>query len=203
MLLQSLNLVCSPVFFGFVAWLTLDLEPQRKKLALLPRSVPKDDATAAPESDGGSDEEDNAKDSVKAAPDMNEADAKKKIAEDCKELFAVRNVDESENYFTALPAKYHTTLIDKLVGTAVESKTADAELVASVFERASSKRLSEASAFEEGLAAIAEFLEDIAIDAPHAYQLFATMVKGAKLDADAHSRIAAKDASSKLLPLLS
>ncbi|KAH6913934.1 hypothetical protein BKA70DRAFT_1383662 [Coprinopsis sp. MPI-PUGE-AT-0042] len=176
-------------------------EPQRKKLALLPRSVPKDEtsSTAAPESDGGSDEEDGAK----AAPDMSEADAKKKIAEDCKELFAVRNVDESENYFTALPAKYHAKLVDKVVSTAVESKTADAELVASVFERASSKRLSEASAFEEGLAAIAEFLEDIAIDAPHAYQLFALMVKGAKLDADAHTRIASKDAGSKLLPLLS
>ncbi|KAH6913517.1 armadillo-type protein [Coprinopsis sp. MPI-PUGE-AT-0042] len=172
-------------------------EPQRKRLALMPRSVPKDDASsaAAPESD----EEDGAK----AAPDMSEADAKKKVAEDCKELFAVRNIDESENYFTSLPAKYHIKLVDKLVSTAVESKAADAKLVVSVFERALSKRLVAASVFEEGLAAIAEFLEDIAIDAPHAYELFALMVNGVKLDTDVRARIAAKDAGSKLPPLLS
>ena len=162
--------------------------------------MPKEEASsAAPEADGSSDEEDGAK----AAPDMSEADAKKKIDEDIKELFAVRNVDEAENYFTALPAQYHVKLVDKLTSETIERKTSDAELVASVFERASTKRLSSASALEEGLSGIAEFLEDIAIDAPHAYQLFALMVKGAKLDADAHSRIAAKDTGSKLLPLLS
>ncbi|KAH6913519.1 armadillo-type protein [Coprinopsis sp. MPI-PUGE-AT-0042] len=173
-------------------------ESQGKTLAVSPRSVPEYDPSRAATT-SGSDEDDGAK----AAPQMSEADAKKKIAEDCKELFAVRSVDESENYFTALPAKYHNKLVDRLVSIAVESKAADAKLVASVFERASSKRLVAASAFEEGLAAIAEFLEDIAIDAPHAYELFALMVKGAKLDADAHARIAAKDAASKLLSLLS
>ncbi|EAU91617.1 eukaryotic initiation factor 4F subunit P130 [Coprinopsis cinerea okayama7 len=179
-------------------------EPQRKRLALLPRTLPKPDeantnASGRDRSESGSEEEEE----EKAAPEMSETDAKNKIDEDSKELFGVRNLDEAEVYFTALPAKYHHKLVDKLVSKAVESKMTDAELVASLFERASKKQLCSPSAFEEGFAPIAEFLDDIAIDAPHAFQIYVKMVKGANLDAEAHSRIAAKDPSEKLGPLLS
>lgn len=133
---------------------------------------------------------------------MSEADAKKKIDEDSKELFGVRNLDEAEVYFTALPPQYHHKLVDKLVGQAVESKLADVDLVASLFERASSKKLCAASAFEEGFSPIVEFLADIAIDAPHAFSLFEKMVKAASLDDDAHARLAEKDPSDKLGALL-
>ena len=160
-------------------------------MVLQPRSVPKGDGPSASNagSDSGSDDEDTAP----AAPvDMSDEDAKKKIEEDLKELFAVRNVDEAENYFTALPSKHHHTLIDKVVSKAVESKAADAELVANFFERATSKELVSSAAFESGFEGIAEFIYDIAVDAPHAPTLFAQMAKAAGLSEDARRRISQK-----------
>jgi len=112
---------------------------------------------------------------------MTEAGAKKKIDEDLKEFFAVRNLDEAEFYFTDLPAQFHVTLIDKLVTKAVESKEADAKLVGDFFSRAVSKELCTPAAFEEGFMPTAETIDDIVIDAPKAFQLFATMLKGAEL----------------------
>ena len=134
---------------------------------------------------------------------MSETDAKKKINEDLKEFFAVRNLDEAEVYFTSLPAQFHSTLIDKLVTKAVESKEADAKLVGDFFSRAVSKELCTPAAFEEGFMPTAEIIDDIAIDAPKAFQLFATMLKGAELDETRRSSIASKSMDAdKLLALL-
>ncbi|KAF6760217.1 hypothetical protein DFP72DRAFT_883540 [Ephemerocybe angulata] len=180
---------------------------QRRRLVLAPRTVPKEEgaptASASGEagSESGSDVEEEA-----AAPsvEMSDADANKKIDEDIKELFAVRNLDEAEVYFTGLPAKHHSRLIDKIVTKAVESKATDAELVASFFERASSKELASSSSFESGFESIAEFIFDIAVDAPMAPKLFAQMVKGAGLSEQARQQLASKaEDNDKLLALLS
>jgi len=49
----------------------------------------------------------------------------------------------------------------------------------------------------------AEIIDDIAIDAPKAFQLFATMLKGAELDETRRSSIASKSTDAdKLLALL-
>ncbi|KAJ6497455.1 armadillo-type protein [Mycena sanguinolenta] len=101
-----------------------------------------------------------------AVPRMSNQDADKKIAEDSKEFFAVRNLDEAEVYFSALPAAHHCRLIEKLVGTAVEGKEALAQLVAELLTRVVSKELCSADALEEGFVPLVEILEDIAIDAP-------------------------------------
>jgi translation initiation factor 4G len=113
---------------------------------------------------------------------MTEAEAKKKIGEDLKEFFAIRNLNEAESYFTGLPARHHHILVDKLVSHAIESKEADAELVSDFFARATSKGQCTPAAFEEGFTPIAEHIDDIAIDAPMAFRLFAIMIKGTGLD---------------------
>ncbi|KAH6880929.1 armadillo-type protein [Coprinopsis sp. MPI-PUGE-AT-0042] len=141
-------------------------------------------SAAVPRSDSGGDE----KDGAKIPPSMSEADAIKKIGEDCKELFAVRNIDKSENYFRTLPTKYHSKLVDRLGETILMSTIADAELVASIFDRASSKQLVDASAFEQGLAPHAELLKSSDFKS-HGYRLLALMVNGAKLDAGARLRL--------------
>jgi len=179
---------------------------ERKRLVLQPRSVPAEgDAEGAAASEDAKDgaEGEAAAPVATGPPEMSGADAKKKIAEDTKELFGVRSLDEAEVYFTTLPPAHHPELVETLVNRAVESKMADAELVASFFERAMSKNLATPDDLEKGLLPTAEFIEDIAIDAPLAYQLFAKMVKGAKLSEEAHSRIAAKDGSGKLAGHLS
>ncbi len=176
---------------------------QRKRLVLAPRSKPVEGQENAPttaESEGSSDEE------VTAEPEpveMSEKDAKKKIEEDIKEFSAVRNLDEAEVYFTHLPAKHHPLLVDKLISFAVESKEADAQLVSDFFSRASTKNLCTIVKFESGFAGVLEFLDDIAIDAPMAFKLMATMMKGPAFDDEQRTRLASKTDSAKLLGLLS
>ena len=127
------------------------------------------------------------------------------IVGDVGELFSVRNIDESEDYFNNLPSKYHHLLVDKMVFKAIESREADGKLVADVFARAAEKDLCSISAFEEGFLPIAKLLDDIAIDSPKAFQIMAIMMKGAGLDKDEkrRNRIAQELMDSdKLLGLL-
>lgn len=178
------------------------LEPQRKKLQLLPRSKPVEEENKA---NGGSPDHSEDEGGDDLAQAMSEAEANKKIAEDIKEFFSVRNIDESEEYFTKLPPEHHHRLIEKMVSKAIESKEADGKLVAGAFARAVEKDLCAVSAFEEGFLPIAEALDDIAIDAPKAFQIMATMMKGAGLDKDEERRtkIAQKSMDSdKLFELL-
>ncbi|KAF8891815.1 armadillo-type protein [Infundibulicybe gibba] len=167
----------------------------QKRIVLQSRSKPTDAETApTPEPEASSDE----------VQEMSAEEADKKIAEDSKELFAVRNLDEAEVYFTNLPAQHHSRLIAKLASSGVESKAADAQLVAEFFGRAASRVLCSAAAFEDGLAPTAEIIDDIAIDAPKAFELFAQMVRVAGLDEERRTRLASKSLDSdRLLPLLS
>ncbi|KAK0226381.1 ARM repeat-containing protein [Armillaria fumosa] len=176
---------------------------QRKRLVLQPRPKPVEGQENAPttaESEGSSDEE------VTAEPEpveISDKDAKKKIEEVIKEFSTVQNLDEAEVYFTQLPAKYHPLLVDKLISFAVESKEADAQLVSDFFSRASTKNLCTMVDFENGFGGVLEFLEDIAIDAPLAFKLMATMMKGPAFDDKRLTRLALKTDSAKLLGLLS
>ncbi|KAJ3966054.1 armadillo-type protein [Lentinula raphanica] len=159
--------------------------PQRKRLNLLPRTKPVDQ-DSAPQHEPESDSEEGAGDEVEQ--EMSEQEAKKKISEDVKEFFAVRNIDEAE-----------------LVNHAIESKEADARLVGDLFQRAASKQLCSSSALEEGFLGVAEFLDDIAIDAPKATDLLAIMIKGADLGEEQRTNIASKSVENgdKLLKLSS
>jgi translation initiation factor 4G len=134
---------------------------------------------------------------------MSEKSAMKKIDEDVKEFFMVRNIHE-EGYFTDLPPKFRSKVVEQLVGRAVEAKEGDAQLLAKFFAHASSKDACSPEAFEEGFSSIAEFIDDIICDAPKALELFATVLKGAGLDETRQSRIAAKslENTDKLLGLL-
>ncbi|KAF7792743.1 hypothetical protein EIP86_003841 [Pleurotus ostreatoroseus] len=176
---------------------------QRRKLNLLPRSVPKDDEkgmdSPAPSTAVSDDEG-----AESNAPSMSEDTAKARIEEDCKELFNVRDLGEAEVYFTKLPTEYRHKLVDKLVTTAIDAKEADVALVADLFARAAEKGWCPADAFEEGFVPTAEFLDDIVIDVPKAVTQFANMLKAAGLDDERKKRIAEKspESGAKLLGLL-
>ncbi|KAI0919033.1 hypothetical protein AcV5_002054 [Taiwanofungus camphoratus] len=165
--------------------------PQRRKLNLLPRSKPlqteegKADSTPAA-SEANSDDEDS------HVPSMSEEEAKTRIDEDLKEFFSIRDLDEAEIYFSKLPSEHKWRLVDKLVMSALESKEADAQLVADFFSRAASNNLCSPDSFEAGFMPAAETLDDVAIDAPKAFNLMATMMKGARLDEERRVRLARK-----------
>ena len=137
------------------------------------------------------------------APEMSEDSAMKKIAEDVEEFFNIRDTQGSA-YFTELPHEFHSKLVEKLVAHAVEAKEAEARLVSNFFSYAASKDICPSESFEEGFVAIAEIIDDIIYDAPKALNLFAIVIKGARLDESRLSNIASKssDNSDALLGLL-
>lgn len=172
-------------------------EPQRKRIVLQPRSKPTGDEASAAKSESDNDDEE-------AAAEMTEEQANKKIAEDLKEFFAVRNLDEAEVYFTSLPAIHHFRLVDKFTSRAVEAKEADGQLLADFFARAVEKSLCSSAAFEEGLTPIAEIIDDIAIDAPKAMSIYVKVVKSAQLTEEQRTRLSSKSLDGdQLLALLS
>jgi len=79
----------------------------------------------------------------------------------------------------------------------------DADLVSEFFALAASKELCSPVSFEQGLTPVAEIIDDIAIDAPKAFQLLAMMVKGSGLDQERLVNLASKSLDSdKFLALL-
>lgn len=167
----------------------------RTPLNLLPRSVPvagddgKQDAAqgsaeSGPESEP---EEGEIRDGPAVSPEQI-----KKIEEDVKELFAIRNIEESETYFTNLHAHQRPTLIDKIVSRVLESKEADAVFVAKVFQHATDEGHVAEDRWDEGFSGTMEFLEDISVDAPAAYKLMAILLKGSRIPRETVEKLADK-----------
>ncbi|VDC02695.1 unnamed protein product [Peniophora sp. CBMAI 1063] len=175
---------------------------QRRKLNLLPRSKPLEEAPK-PEEEGTEDGEEAEEE---AGPSMSEEEAKRKIGEDVKELFLLRSLDEAESYFTSLPAEHRALLVDTICMKGIDSKAADVQLITDLLTRANEKSLASLDAFEKGLEQLAELVDDIAIDVPKAFDIFADWLRASGLAADEErkTRIAEKlpEGKDKLLGLL-
>ena len=145
------------------------------------------------------------KEAAKPDSTLTKGNSNKKIAEDIEEFFSVRNIDESEEYFTKHPSEDRHRLVERMVSMAIESEEADGKLVADAFARVAERKLCSISVFEEGFLPVAELLDDIAIDVPKAFRIMATMMKGAGLDKneERRTRIVQKSMNrDKLLELL-
>lgn len=187
--------------------------PLRRKINLLPRTVGVTPSSASGpgekgEADGDADGADARSDgsgATEADPgtatvgssmavvgrlDLTDAQAKTKIAEDVKEIFAVRNVSEAEECFNVLPDQHQSKLVDAIVNYALDKKEDDVRLASAVFAKvAGSIPL---PVWENGFAGTVEFLEDMAIDIPQAYPRLAKMLKGADIPRDAVQQWAQK-----------
>ncbi|KAG1824453.1 uncharacterized protein BJ212DRAFT_1320301 [Suillus subaureus] len=129
----------------------------------------------------------------------------KKIDEDVMEFFTVRNLQEADDYFPNLPNEHHFRLVDKLVASALESKETDARLVGDFFAQAMNNGQCTLEVFEKGFMPMAEFLDDIAIDAPKAFDNMAIMLRGAGFQDEPERlyRVASKvEDSDKLVSLV-
>lgn len=121
-------------------------------------------------------------------PSLSKEAAIAKIAEYIKEFFTIRLLDKAESYFGQLPAEHHFRLLKKLTWIAIRSKVTDALLVADLFTRARTKNLCSPACFEDGFRSVAELLDDIAVDAPNAYDIFSVLIKSTGLDKDEERR---------------
>lgn len=178
---------------------------QHRKLQLLPRSKALEETNTEASAPAGLDPGSEDGDVGTTASPMSEEAATNNISEDVKEFFSNRMLDAAESYFSSLPEEYHPQLVDRLTMTAIESREADAQLVADLFAQAREKDLCSPASFETGFVPLAGLLDDIAIDAPRAFNLFVIMMKGAGLDQDEErrSRIVEKSMDKdKLIALL-
>jgi hypothetical protein len=168
--------------------------PQRRRLMLQPRTVASDagsfrddTGSAIGQSEAGDDE------SVGAAAGstkggMSADQAKRKIKEDLKELFMLRQLSEVEGYFTGLPSEFRVLLIKDLVNKAVDARPNDVQLIADVFGLVAEKSLVDEEQFVEGFTSDMEYLEDTSTDSPNAYGNVAKLLKAAKLSQAAIER---------------
>ncbi|KAG2137370.1 armadillo-type protein [Suillus cothurnatus] len=165
----------------------------RKKIQLLPRSILATEENAMTPSE---EESENASHSVSKT-------TLKKIDEDVKEFFMVRNLQEADDYFPDIPCEHRFRLVDKLVASALESKETDAKLVGDFFAQAISNGHCALEIFEKGFMPMAEFLDDIAIDTPRAFDYMAIMLQGAGMhnEPERLHRIASKLKDSAKLAL--
>jgi translation initiation factor 4G len=115
---------------------------------------------------------------------ISKGEVKAKIDEDVKEFFGIRSLDEAESYFYSLPIEHRHRLVDTLVMKSIEMKERDVKLVGDLFIRVRVKDLCSPAVFEEGFDALAELLDDLAVDIPKAWHYFAILVKGSGLDQD-------------------
>lgn len=172
----------------------------RRKLLLQPRTQAvasdagsfRDDAgSAIGQSEQGDD--DAASAATSAAPAGMTADqAKRKIKEDVKELFMLRQPSEAESYFSSLPSEFRWQLIEELVTKAIDAKQADVQLVSDTFGVAVSKSLVDEAQFMQGFAKDMEYLEDTSTDSPNAYANVASLLKAANLSQAAIEGLADK-----------
>jgi translation initiation factor 4G len=158
--------------------------PRRRKLQLLPRTRSVGEESTPAASEAGPDDEAADEGDTLAPTTISEGEAKAKIDEDVKEFFGIRSLDEAESYFSSLPIKHRHRLVDILVMKSIEMKERDVKLVGDLFIRVREKDLCSPAVFEEGFDALAEFLDDLAVDIPKAWQYFAILVKGSGLDQD-------------------
>ncbi|EIM91293.1 ARM repeat-containing protein [Stereum hirsutum FP-91666 SS1] len=178
---------------------------QHRKLQLLPRSKALGEMKAENTPAGSEAGSEDGRAEASAPPSMSEEAATKIIDEDVKEFFSMPMLCAAESYFRSLPEEHHFQLIERLAMAAIESTEADGWLVAAFFAQARENNLCSPASFEEGFVPLAELLDDIAIDAPKAFDLFVVMMKGAGLDEDEERklRIAEKSMNkAKLIALL-
>jgi translation initiation factor 4G len=169
----------------------------RRKLLLQPRtqvvasdagSFRDDTGSAIGQSEQGDD--DAASATASATQGMSAEQAKRKIKEDVKELFMLRQSSEAEGYFSSLPLEFRWQLVGELVSKAIDAKPADAQLVSDVFSVAASKSLVDEAQFSQGFTKDMEYLHDTSTDSPSAYGNMAILLKGANLSQAAVERYA-------------
>ena len=125
-------------------------------------------------------------DSEEATPahGVSETATIKKMNQDLDIFFTYRNLAKAEvAFFSRLPARFHTIVVDKLVRKAVESNSEKvAMLVRDLFSRAVCKELCTPMALQACFMPIAGVIDVVARNFHMAYVFFALMVKAAEFD---------------------
>lgn len=166
-------------------------KPQRVPLKLAPRTVDANagasGAEGAPSSPrqsqqaGGADEDEEEGEVAEGDSAKMDESTKRSIDNSVKEYLGVRNIDEGKETFSALPERFRGELAKAFIVKVVDGKAQDVEAVAKLFEAISEASLVPQTAFRDAFVPTVTDLEDIATDAPKAFNNVADLMAAADL----------------------
>ncbi|KAG9126272.1 hypothetical protein FRC07_004160, partial [Ceratobasidium sp. 392] len=157
----------------------------RKRLNLLPRTIPTET-----EADKGEDE--GTPEPAAAPAPMSEADAQKKVKEDIKEYLGVENVEEAIMALETLPTEHRHIFVDKMVGAALDGGNKVVVLAEKLFTAIHKQQACSAEAFERGLLPTVEMADDMSIDVPKTYEWLARLIHAAGIERTQAEELAGK-----------
>lgn len=179
-------------------------QPQRKKLNLLPRSATKGDVEEeqdeTPASASGGKEEisdDKAKQMVKTMIEECKLEHLRSsdILTHSNTVYSLKKVSEGLESFKELPNEHKPKLIEQLIDRSLNGKKETVELTAELIAAAVDDKLVEQTQLESEIGNMMEFIEDIAIDVPNAYEFMGCLIKASKFDEKTTDRVLGKSGS--------
>nr|CAG8452367.1 12326_t:CDS:2 [Entrophospora candida] len=108
--------------------------------------------------------------------------AQRKIRNMVEEYFSVLDISEVLMCIKELPIEYHSRIIEEFANMVLEKKQEDVHNVTKLFKKLVSDHIVKKSDFKEGLIETVNFLVDIGVDAPLAYEYTGQLLCGAKMD---------------------
>ncbi|QRV83973.1 eukaryotic translation initiation factor 4G [Ceratobasidium sp. AG-Ba] len=163
----------------------------RRKLNLLPRTIPTDTEAERTEDDATPEP------AAPSAPaPMSEDDAQKKVKEDVKEYLSVENVDEAILALETLPTEHRHIFIDKMVAAALDGGNKVVVLAEKLFASIHKRDICSVEVFEQGMLPTVEVADDMSIDVPKTYEWLARLMIAAGIE-----RAKAEDMADKIAVL--
>lgn len=152
--------------------------PQRTPLKLQPRTV--DAATVDKGVPASGEGEEEADEGEVADGEMDEA-TKRSIDNSVKEFLNVRDIAEGKATFEALPRAHRGELAKAFIGKVVDGKQLDVKSVTELFKAVAEDNVIPSPFFRDAFTATVTDLEDIAMDAPRAFETIGQLMVAARL----------------------
>ncbi|EIM21897.1 hypothetical protein WALSEDRAFT_32440 [Wallemia mellicola CBS 633.66] len=156
-------------------------QPQRKKLNLLPRSSTKTDV-----------EEPEPAPAAPATEEITDEKAKQMVKTMIEEFYSLKKISEGLESFKELPEEHKPKLIEQLIDRSLNGKKETVDITSELITAAVEQELVAQTQLETELVNILEFIEDISIDVPNAYEYSASLIKASKFDSNGIDRLLAK-----------
>lgn len=158
--------------------------PKRTPLKLAPRTVEAPTADDAPEAEAPGEGDEPEEGEVAESGKMDEA-TKRSIDNSLKEFLAVRDIEEGKATFESLAQAHRGELAKAFIAKVVDGKQVDITATTELFKAVAEAELLPEPSFRDAFVPTVTDLEDIATDAPKAFNTIGQLMVAAQLsDAD-------------------
>lgn len=107
-------------------------------------------------------------------------------------VYSLKKISEGLESFKELPEEHKPKLIEQLIDRSLNGKKETVDITSELITAAVEQELVAQTQLETELVNILEFIEDISIDVPNAYEYSASLIKASKFDSNGIDRLLAK-----------